>query len=73
MAWVYILKTGAGKYYIGSTNNLPTRLKNHFGGHTPSTKSLKVISLALAQKYDSIKDARLIELKLKKTQKERLC
>lgn len=70
MAWVYILKTGVGKYYIGSTNNIPVRLRHHFGGHTPSTKNLKVTSLALAQKYDNIKDARLVELRLKKLKRK---
>jgi predicted GIY-YIG superfamily endonuclease len=70
MAWVYILKTGVGKYYIGSSSNLSVRLRHHLGGYTPSTKRLKVTSLALAQKYDSLKDALVIELRLKKLKRK---
>jgi predicted GIY-YIG superfamily endonuclease len=65
MAWVYILRTGADKYYIGSTANLSARLQHHFGGFTPSTRSLKVSSLALRQEYKTLKEARAIELKIK--------
>jgi predicted GIY-YIG superfamily endonuclease len=65
MAWVYILKTESGKYYIGSTSNLGERLKHHFDGHTPSTKRLKVESLLFSQQYKTLKDARSVESKIK--------
>ncbi|MDO8517797.1 MAG: GIY-YIG nuclease family protein [bacterium] len=70
MAWVYILKTKSGKYYVGSTENLDERLRHHFGGYTPSTKRLHVQSLALAQQYKSLKDARAVELKIKKLKRK---
>jgi putative endonuclease len=66
MAWVYILTTKLGKYYVGSTENLEQRLNHHFGGHTPSTKSLQADSLVLKQKFKTLKEARIIELKIKK-------
>jgi len=66
MAWVYILETSAGKYYVGSTKNLEDRLRHHVGGHTPSTKRLGEVKLAFSQKYDFLNEARSIELKLKK-------
>ena len=65
MAWVYILQTKSGKYYVGSTTDLSARLKHHFGGHTPSTKGLKVESLLLSQEYETLRDARSIERKIK--------
>ena len=66
MAWVYILKTKSGKYYIGSTDNLDNRLRHHFRGFTPSTKALGAESLLLTQKYVSLKEARGVEKKIKK-------
>jgi predicted GIY-YIG superfamily endonuclease len=70
MAWVYILKTESGKYYVGSTINLGKRLEHHFGGYTPSTKSLKVDRLVLSQEYRNLKEARSVELKIKKLKRK---
>jgi len=65
MAWVYILQTKAGKYYVGSTTNIEERLKHHIGGHTPSTKSLGVEKLLLKQEYKTLLEARSVEQKIK--------
>lgn len=65
MAWVYILKSKSGKFYVGSTANLDKRLLHHFGGYTPSTKRLHVMSVALAQEYETLKNARSVEKKIK--------
>ena len=65
MAWVYILKTKSGKFYIGSTTDLRQRLKHHFGGHTPSTKKLSPETLLLSQEYKTLKEARSVEKKIK--------
>ena len=66
MAWVYILNTEPGKYYVGSTENLDKRLKHHFANATPSTARLHVRSLALAQRYATLKEARYVEKRIKK-------
>ncbi len=66
MSWVYILKTEKDKYYIGSTDNLEQRMKHHSGGYTASTKRLVFVECAFSQKYNTLKDARYIEKKLKK-------
>lgn len=66
MAWVYILKTESGKYYIGSTGNLESRLKHHQNGATPSTFRMGKNSLVFKQKYKTLKQARYIERRLKK-------
>ena len=66
MAWVYILQTKAGKYYVGSTINLEKRLLHHLGGFTPSTKVLGAERLLLSQEYSTLSDARYVERKIKK-------
>ncbi len=65
MAWVYILSTESGKYYIGSTENITQRLKHHKGGFTPSTKSMVFKDCLLTQEYQTLGEARLIEKRLK--------
>jgi len=42
------------------------RFKQHQIGHTPSTKRMKGLELVFSQKFDSLKEARHIEQKLKK-------
>ena len=61
MAHVYILESERDKrYYIGSTAVLDTRLKHHFG----------VLKLVFSQYFHSLKEARLIERKLKKLKRK---
>ena len=66
MAWVYILKTNSGKYYIGSTTDLSARLKQHAAAHTFTTKRLGLDELVLSQEYATAKEARVVERKIKK-------
>ena len=66
MAFVYILRTASGKYYIGSTINLEQRMRHHQAGGTQLTRRLRNPELALAQKYDTLKQARYVEFRLKK-------
>ena len=64
---VYILYSRASnKYYIGSTANIENRLKHHLGGYTPSTQKMAGLILKFNQEYDSLKQARDIEKRLKK-------
>jgi putative endonuclease len=66
MAFVYFLQNEEGRYYIGSTENLENRLGHHFGGHTPSTSKMRELKLVFKQKYNTLSEARRIEIKLKK-------
>lgn len=66
MPFVYILENEKGEFYIGSTNDLNRRLKQHLRGHTFTTKRIKAFTLVFSQKYKDIKDAKRIEHKLKK-------
>ena len=63
---VYILKDETGKFYIGSTDNLERRMKQHISGHTQTIKTMNNPKLVLAQEYQSLNIARKIERKIKK-------
>jgi predicted GIY-YIG superfamily endonuclease len=65
MAWVYILLTDNRQYYIGSTVDLGKRFSHHVHGHTTTTKRLSVERLVLKQRYQTLRDARSVEKKLK--------
>ena len=66
MPCVYILKFAKGAFYIGSTTDLNRRMKQHATGHTHSTNRLGEGVLVLKQDYQTLKDARSVEYKLKK-------
>lgn len=68
MPCVYILQFPTGKFYVGSTNDLDHRIKQHASGHTHSTKRLGLgeAKLVLKQDYPTLEDARSVEYKLKK-------
>jgi putative endonuclease len=71
MPCVYILKSlRDGRYYIGSTVDLRTRLKHHLGGYTPSTKRFGEIELKFSQDYSTLEQARQIERRLKKLKRK---
>jgi len=55
---VYILYSkNFDKYYIGSTNSLPARLKRHNGGHSKYTKPYRPWLLVYFEKYPSRPEA----------------
>lgn len=65
--FVYILKSKRnGSYYIGSTKNVNNRYKEHCDGRVIATKYLLPVELEFYKKYQTIKEARKIEYKLKK-------
>lgn len=66
MPCVYILQFAKGGFYIGSTVDLERRIKQHASGHTHSTKRLGKGALVFKQDYQTLRDARSVEYKLKK-------
>ena len=66
MPCVYILQFENGNFYIGSTNDLERRMRQHVNGHTHSTYRLGRFKLVLKQNYSLLKDARAVESRLKK-------
>jgi predicted GIY-YIG superfamily endonuclease len=69
MGYVYILQNEKGNYYIGSTTDVERRFRQHQEGHTPSTKRMSGLKLVFSQKFDTLEEARYIELKLKKSKR----
>ena len=65
MAWLYVLQTKSGKYYVGSTDDLKARVAHHLGGHTPSTLRLGAEKLVLSQEYATLAEARQVERRIK--------
>ena len=66
MFYVYVLKSKKdGKCYIGSTNDLRKRFKDHNSGKVLSTKERYPLTLIYYEAFRSEKDARKREQKLK--------
>jgi len=65
--YVYILYSDkTNKYYIGSTNNLERRLRDHNNSNTPSTTFGKPWNIKFFQEFTDLKIARKIEHQIKK-------
>lgn len=74
---VYILECSDGTYYVGCTNNLERRIKQHneskWGAHY--TKIRRPVALTYSEEFQSLREARKREAELKrwrKGEKERL-
>lgn len=67
MCWVYILKNEeTNRYYVGSTNNLQRRLKQHLAGTTRTTRILKTNILVYKEEFKNITEARIREKQIKR-------
>jgi putative endonuclease len=65
--FVYILHSAKnGRYYIGSTNSVDRRLKEHVEGIVKATCNLRPLSLVFQQEYKTLCEARQVERKLKR-------
>ena len=59
MYYVYILKSlKDNNFYIGTTNNVQRRLKEHNSGKSKSTKSRIPFKLIYKEKYKTLSEAR---------------
>ena len=66
MFYVYVIRSRRdGNTYVGSTNNLKRRFKEHNNGKIISTKSRIPFDLIYYEAYKIEKDARLRESRLK--------
>jgi putative endonuclease len=67
MAWVYILESASGRFYIGSTTDLDRRVGEHRRGHTHTTTRLGGgLNVAAALQVATLAEARSIERELKR-------
>lgn len=73
MLWyVYIIKSLKNRwYYVGSTNRLEKRLKEHNAKKVLSTKHYAPLKLVFTREFNSEKDARTYENKMKKRRIEK--
>ncbi|KKU57547.1 MAG: hypothetical protein UX81_C0033G0003 [Parcubacteria group bacterium GW2011_GWA2_47_12] len=69
-SYVYILRDQRGKFYVGSTSDIERRIKQHFSGHTQTTRNMKELKLIFSQEYESLEIARRIERKIKKLKRK---
>ena len=72
MAWVSILRGASGRHYIGSTDNLDRRLREHERGSNHTTRRFMKVELVAAKQMPSMTEARSLETELKKKKNPRL-
>jgi putative endonuclease len=66
MIILYVIQSIDKKYrYIGITNNIERRLKQHNNGYNKNTKFYRPFKLILTEKFKNYKDARGREIFLK--------
>ncbi|MFH1375207.1 MAG: GIY-YIG nuclease family protein [Patescibacteria group bacterium] len=65
MFYVYILKSQEGKYYVGQTNNLELRLKEHNEGKKGFTKKYTGWKLVHTETFQARSEALKRERKIK--------
>ena len=69
MYFVYILRTSSNTLYIGQTNNLGRRLKEHQNKSVRSSKYIRYfesVKLIYSEEYPTRKEAMQREIQLKK-------
>jgi putative endonuclease len=73
LGYVYILQSQVNKsYYIGSAKDIENRFTEHQIGKVPYTINLRPLELKFYQKYDTIKEAKQIEYKLKRLKSRKI-
>lgn len=66
MFFVYVLRSlKNGRFYIGSTNNIERRLKEHNSGRSKYTSLTFPFELIHQEIFETLKDARKREIMLK--------
>ena len=73
MTYIYVIKsTGKNFRYIGITNNIKRRFREHNHGKNKSTAFYKPFDLMLKEEYKDYKEARIREKFLKSGQGRKL-
>lgn len=63
--FVYILEDDNNKYYIGCSEEVSARYKDHLNGLVYTTRRMKNPKIVFRHEYSSIQEAKKIEYKLK--------
>jgi len=71
--FVYILECADKSLYVGCTNNLEKRIKQHNKSKSGAryTKIRRPVKLKYSETFDNLKDARRREAKIKKWRREK--
>jgi len=71
--YVYILECGDKTFYVGCTNNLKKRLKEHNGSKRGAhyTKIRRPVKLKYSEKFKTLKAARKREAEIKNWRREK--
>lgn len=72
--FVYILRTSENTLYVGQTNNLEKRIKEHKSKNSKSARYMRMFDsfeLAYKEEYETRKEAMQREYKLKNWPKKR--
>jgi putative endonuclease len=73
MAYLYILKSlRIDRFYIGITENIDQRLRQHNDGESSYTKTILPVILVFKQEFENIRIARKAETWLKKSKNKNL-
>jgi putative endonuclease len=73
MPTVYVLQSEAtGKFYIGSAEDLPSRLAEHQRGHSPYTRNRGPWILKYSEEHSILAEARRRERQIKSWKSHRL-
>ncbi len=73
MFGLYILQSLAnGRYYIGSTNNIDRRLREHNEGLVSATKFMRPFELRRFVECKTLTEARIAEYRLKKYKSKKI-
>ena len=63
---VYVLRSDAsGRYYVGSTKDVPRRMAQHNSGMMPSTRGQGPWRLVYTEAFEALPEARGREMQLK--------
>ena len=72
MYFVYIIESkGTGRYYIGQTDNLDSRIKRHNNGRNLSTKAYIPWELKWWNEYKTRSEAMIVEKELKRLKRRK--
>ena len=72
MAFTYILKLHSGKYYVGSTDDLERRLKEHRNGKVRTTKVGLPVELVYSEEFSTRGEAQKKEYRIKNWKNKKL-
>ena len=58
--------------YVGSTQNLEKRLEQHNNGYVKATKYISPLELKFYKKFETVKEARQMEYKIKQLKSRKI-